>query len=197
MRLKAQTHEAMTGLSVAASPDFLQSVMDHPKVRPWIGPDGVEVPLDLGVIFDQGIALEFETGGFFFHRLGDGVMEVHTLFLPGSRDVLSCCKVSAQYLFTATECLRIVTKVPADNIPADRLTQKAGFRHDYTRPNAYLRGGKLHDVRHYSLDFDNWITANGLERSIQKLCADAGQPIKGRIARYRHAVMNDDYKLLE
>lgn len=195
--MQTQLPGGLPVFSVGASPAFLQSVMDHPQVRPWIGPDGADGPLDLAAIFNQGIALEFATGGFFFHRLGDGVMEVHTLFLPGSRDVLACCKAAAKHLFTATECMRIVTKVPADNIPADRLTRKAGFRHDHTRPQAYKRGGQLHDVRHYSLHMDDWITANGLGRSIQQLCTDAGQPIKGQVARYRHAVMTDDYSLLE
>ena len=36
---------------VAESPDFLQSVIDHPKVRPWIKPDGVEGDIPLAAIF--------------------------------------------------------------------------------------------------------------------------------------------------
>jgi hypothetical protein len=177
-------------LKVATSPDFLQSVIDHPQVKPWVAPDGVtDVPLEK--VFADGIALEFETGGFFFHRLGDGVYEVHTLFLPGTKNALACCKASAHFLFCATDCLRIVTKVPQDNIAADRLTRRMGFRHDYTRESAYLRGGVMHDVAHYSLGLDDWLRGQGPGWFVEQ-CNALGQPDKGRRAAFRWAVMNDE-----
>ncbi|PPJ43940.1 MULTISPECIES: hypothetical protein [unclassified Pseudoxanthomonas] len=126
-------------MRVAKTPEFLQSVMDHPKVRPWIVPDGVDRDIPLAAIFGQGIGLEFDTGGFFFHALGDGVYEVHTLFLLGTTNALDCCKAAAHFMLCGTECTRIVTKVPADNIPAWKLTEKMGFRADQIRPAARQR----------------------------------------------------------
>lgn len=182
---------------LATSPDFIQSVMDHPQVRAWITPDGVEGPLLLSAIFEQGLGLEFEGGGFFFHRLGDGVMEVHTMFLPGTKHVADACHAAAQYLFCGTECLKIVTKVPTDNIPATRLTERVGFRLDYVEPEAFLRGGKHHDVRHYSWDIDLWARSTAGPGWIRQQCRQMNNEAKGLRLAYRWAVMNDDYTGLE
>lgn len=183
-------------MRVAESPDFLQSVIDHPKVRPWIKPDGVDGDIPLSAIFDQGIGLEFETGGFFFHSLGDGVYEVHTLFLPGTTNAFDCCRAAAHFMFCATECTRIVTKVPADNVPAWKLTEKMGFRADQVRPAAFMRGGVAHDVKHYSLVMDDWMREKGPQWFAQQ-CALFNNEEKGARGLHRWAVMYDEYQLLE
>lgn len=182
---------------VASGPDFIQSVMDHPKVRPWIAPDGVDGPLLLSAIFDQGICLEFDGGGFFFHRLGDGVMEVHTMFLPGTKHVADACRAAAEYLFCGTECLRIVTKVPVDNVAAMRLTERVGFRLDYVEPEAFMRGGKAHDVKHYSWDIDLWVRGTPGPAWARQRCNQMNNEAKGLRLAYRWAVMHDDYTVLE
>lgn len=167
---------------------FLQSVIDHPAVRPWVKPDGHVGEIPLATIFHEGIGLEFATGGFFFHRLGDGVFEVHTLFLPGTKNALDCCKAAAHYLFASTECTKIVTKVPEDNVPAWRLTEKMGFRLDRTIPAACLRNEVWHDVRHYSLALDDWLHDRGPAWFLEQ-CELAGNASKGQRALYRWAVM--------
>lgn len=181
-------------MKIAQTPDFLQSVIDHPKVKPWMGPDGTDM-VPLSAVFDDGIAFEFETGGFFFHRLGDGVYEVHTIFLPGTKEAFAACQAVAHYMFCGTECTKIVTKVPEDNIPAWKLTEKMGFRADHVRPKAYTRGGKLHDVRHYSLHMDDW----GKDRPqwVKGQCEALGNGSKGDRFLFRYAVMNEDASVLE
>ena len=182
-------------MRVADTPDFLQSVIDHPKVKYWVSPDGVtDVPLS--AIFNDGIGLEFETGGFFFHRLGDGVYEVHTLFLPGTKNALQCCQAAAHFMFCGTDCTRIVTKVPEDNVPAWKLTEKMGFRADYVQPDKFPRGGVMHDIRHYSTAMDDWARDQGAEW-VRAQCDALGQTSKGARFIYRWAVMNHEYQLLE
>jgi len=183
-------------MKVAETPDFLQSVIDDPRVFPWIAPDGVE-QAPLSAIFCDGIGLEFDRGGFFFHRLGDGVYEVHTLFLPGSKHALECCQAAAHYLFCATDCTRIVTKVPADNVPAWRLTEKMQFHATNVREKSFMRGGIAHDVKHYALDMDDWVRRQTSPQWVAAQCAALGQHAKGARALYRWAVMNDDYAALE
>lgn len=184
-------------MRVAGSAAFLQSIIDHPSVRPWIAPDGAPDALPLAAIFHEGIGLEFETGGFFFHGLGDGTYEVHTLFLPGTKNAFDCCRAAAHFMFCGTDCTRIVTKVPADNIPAWRLTEKMGFRADHIRRKAFVRGGKPHDVKHYSLQLDDWMREQASPRWVAEQCALLGQKDKGGRALRRWAVMNDDYAVLE
>jgi len=183
-------------MKVAETPDFLQSVIDDPRVFPLIAPDGV-TSAPLSAIFDQGLGLEFDTGGFFFHRLGDGVYEVHTLFRPGTRNAYECCQAAAHYLFCGTDCMQIVTKVPAFNVPAWRLTEKMQFQPTHTRNNAYRHGGELHDMKHYALSMDAWMRQQSNPEWVAEQCTLLGQHGKGVRARYRWAVMNDDYSVLE
>lgn len=183
-------------MRVAESPDYLQSVIDHPQVFRWIAPDGVDT-LPLAAVFADGIGLEFDTGGFFFHRLGDGVYEVHTLFLPGTKGALDCCKAAAHFMFCATDCNRIVTKVPEDNVPAWKLTEKMNFRQDYVQPDKFLRDGTLHDVRHYSLVMDDWARTQESAIWVKSQCIDLGQAAKALRFIYRWAVANDEYHLME
>ncbi len=183
-------------MRVASSPDFLQSVIDHPKVRPWLVQDHDPEKIPLSVVFADGVGLEFETGGFFFHRLGEGIYEVHTLFLPGADNALQCCEAAAHFMFCATECTRIITKVPEDNVPAWKLTEKMGFLKEYVRNQAYTRGGKQHDVRHYALPMDVWARRQS-PAWVKSQCDALGQSEKGSRFLYRWAVVNDDKSVLE
>lgn len=183
-------------MRVATSPDFLQSVIDHPQVRPWLVQDHDPEKIPLSLVFDQGIGLEFEDGGFFFHNLGDGVYEVHTLFFPSVKDAFACCQAVAHFMFCATDCTRIVTKVPADNVPAWRLTEKMGFIPEYVRSKAYTRGGKQHDVKHYALPMDVWARRQ-TPAWVKGQCDALGQSEKGSRFLKRWAVMNDDKTVLE
>lgn len=184
-------------MKIATTPEFLQSVLAHPEVWRWIAPDGADPnALQLEALFEQGIGIEFETGGFFFHRLGDGVFEVHTLFLPGSENVFQACLAAAHFMFCGTECQRIVTKVPADNVPAWKLTEKMQFRPTHVRERAFQRDGELHDVKHYSLDFDDWMRRQESPRWVAQQCTELGQQQKAIRALYRWAVVNDDYDIL-
>ena len=183
-------------MKIAQSAEFLESVANHPQVRPWLGEDGGPERIELAPLMAEGIGFEFDTGGWFLHGLGDGVYEAHTLFLPGSKDVLTKCLDVIRLLFCGTDCTRIVTKVPADNIAADRLTLKAGFRLDHEQPDAYLRGGVRHAVRYYSLALDDWMRGIG-PRQFAAVCADLGNEEKGRRALRRWAVMHNDFTVLE
>ena len=183
-------------MRIATSPAFLASIVNDPRVRPWLVQDTDPAELSIDALFAQGIGLEFDTGGWFLHRLGDGVYEVHTLFLPGSRDVLGKTREAMAAIFCGTDCLRLVTKVPADNKAADRLTRYAGFRLDYVREAAFLRGGIRHDVRHYSLGLDDFVRERGI-RWFRDECIALGEPDKGQRAAVRWAVVHDDYAALE
>ena len=184
-------------MRIAQSPDFLQSVIDHPEVRRWVTKDSeLELSLPLSQVFNQGIGIEFETGGFFFHNLGDGVYEVHTLFLPGTKNAFDCCQAAAHFLFCGTDCTRIVTKVPADNIAARKLTEKMGFLPEYTRDKAYTRDGIQHDVHHYALPMDVWARRQS-PAWVTAQCEALGQQAKGDRFLHRWAVVNDDYSVLE
>lgn len=143
-------------LRLSTSPEFLQSVID--AQWKWVAQDD-EPRIPLAEVFDQWVCLESDEGGFVFVPMGEGVYEVHTLFLPDAQHVLACGREAAQIMFTATDAVRLVTKVPVDNVPADRLTQKMGASLTHIEPAAFLRGGVRQDVKHYALSRDAWLQA--------------------------------------
>lgn len=138
-------------MRLATGPEFLESVANHERVLPWVSAHSV--PVSLAGIWPTCTGFEFETGGFVFQRLGAACYEVHTLFLPKSKGVLNCARLAAHFMFCATECEEILTKVPVDNIAARRLTEKMGFIKEFSRKAAF--GGK--DVDYFRLTLKGWM----------------------------------------
>lgn len=145
-------------MRVSTSPDFLQSVID--ARWEWVAQDD-EPRVPLAVAFDRLVCLENEHGGFVFIPKGGDVWEVHTLFLPTVRDALGHAKDAARAMFARADCALIVTHVPADNVPAKRLTLAMGFEPTHTESAAFLRKGVRHDVHHYALRKDAWRALEG------------------------------------
>jgi hypothetical protein len=125
---------------------FLNEVANHPDVRPWLLGEG---PLDLTetLLDPRNIGLVFGGGGWLLHWQEPGVYEAHSMFLPGS-NATTFLKDGLRFLFTETDCLKIVTKVPDDNPRAKGLARAAGFREIF-------RSGK---VSCQELTFDRWKT---------------------------------------
>jgi hypothetical protein len=136
------------------STDFLNDVANNAAVRPFVGGAGY---VDVGPVVQnpQNVALVNEHGGFIFARDEATRFEVHTLFLPEGRgqSSLAAAEEAARFMFTATDCLEIVTKVPASNKAADFLTRRMGFVPLFTRQAAWPDGS---DVTVFSLTLDAW-----------------------------------------
>lgn len=116
--------------------------------------------IDLGSVWDQCIGLEFDTGGWVFHRLSPGYYEVHTLFLPKSRNVREKSRQAARYMFTATDCNELVTKVPADLPHALSLARSAGFAERFSRSGAWPRIDGPVGVAYLGLTLDEWVASS-------------------------------------
>lgn len=127
--------------------DFINSVINHPSVK-----EGAEVKdiLDVsGVVANlRNFILVNEFGGFLVIKLMDGLYECHTQFLPEGRGqaAINAVNEALHYIFTKTDCTRIVTKVNVNN-RATRLFTSQFFR----------RRGVVGDHHYYSLDIEDWI----------------------------------------
>lgn len=117
-------------MKVSRDADFLNRVVNHPSVFPWVSL-GQEGPLDLSPVLDleSTVFLADETGGFLFVDCGGGLYEVHTQFLPEGRGhgVLKKAREAARYMFTRTPCLAVKTFVAYGNDAAHKLTLAMGF----------------------------------------------------------------------
>lgn len=127
-------------------------------------------------MWSSSIFLEFEDGGFVFQHLGNCLWEVHTLFLPKAKSPLWKARQAALHMFCATNCAEIITKVPAFNIPARRLTEQMWFVHDFTRPGAWGE----HAIDYFRLPIKGWMFK-------EKKLAEAGHEFHERLPEISHA----------
>lgn len=135
----------------------LNEIANHPEVRPWLGGIG---PINLANLIANpaNIALESEHGGYVLENQGGGQYEAHTLFLPqGRRFAYDAAVEGFRYLFTATDCTRIVTKVPAGNIAAAAHAKRCGFVEMFTRDAVWPGTDGPEDVSYQALTFDTWM----------------------------------------
>lgn len=131
-------------------PSRLNAVANADGVREWLGGEGA---LDVAALIDNtaNFALETTGGGFVLQQLEPGVYEVHSLFLPEHRaNTVEAMSDGLVYMFTRTDCRRIVTMVPDNNKPASALAMRGGFRKLFHRP------GPLGPATYMALDLDDW-----------------------------------------
>jgi hypothetical protein len=148
---------------------FLNSVVNHPEVRPWLG--GAE-PIDLTPALSdpRNVALVSDHGGFFLEWREPGLYEVHTQFLPSGRGrhAFEAVWEAMRYMFVETDCTRLLTRVPVFNRRTLAFTAAIGWRKLFERKAAWpMPNGQMSDVHYYAFDFEDWrardrtLTAHG------------------------------------
>lgn len=138
---------------------FLNRVANDPEVRPWLGcmelgcAEGL-IDLSVAVADLANVALVCDAGGFLLTSAGDREYEVHSMFLPASRRGITVPAMRAgfEYMFTRTDCQRIVTKVPDDNAAAAGLARLGGFTEKFRREGVWNGGG----VSYQAITLDSW-----------------------------------------
>ena len=144
------------GIRRTMDPAHLNRVANHPDVRPWLGGDGV---LDLSTLITNpdNIAVVSEHGGFIGVAQGYGRYEVHSLFTPERQglETLSAMRAGLDYMFAATDCLELVTKIPEGNRAAAALALRAGFEVRWTAPLKWT-GGQTVAADFLGLTLERW-----------------------------------------
>ena len=97
-------------MRVATTPDFLESIANDPRVRPWLG-DSSE-PVKAGDSWAITRALEWDDGGVVFMDEGVGVYSVHLVFARKAKGVIEKCFQAADWLF-AHGGAAVVADIPA------------------------------------------------------------------------------------
>lgn len=113
-------------MKVSTAPDFLESVANDPRVFPYVS-GGQSEPVRLGDKWSECIGLEWETGGFVFHRQDPVTWEVHTLFLPKTPDTDGKAEEALDYIF-GLGAETILTQVAKDLPHVRRFALRHGFR---------------------------------------------------------------------
>lgn len=109
----------------ATDPAFLESVANHPRVRPFLGGEG---SFRAGESWARTIALEWDDGGVVFLEEAPGVYSAHILFLPKAKDVLAKCREAMAYLMPA-HADRLLADFPAGFRHVRRIVEACGLTH--------------------------------------------------------------------
>lgn len=133
--------------------DFINGVMNHKAVRPWLGGEG-DIDVTALVENPDNVCLVNEGGGFLCVQISPGVYEVHSQFLPQFRgeSTVHFTKKCAEYMFIRTNCHTVLTQVPDDNLPASVLAGAVGFKELFRREN-----GTRGPTSYQRLTIDEWI----------------------------------------
>jgi hypothetical protein len=146
---------------------FFNRVLNHPAVRPDVADLGEGV-LDVSAIVakDSSILLTGEHGGCILYRYYEGCYEVHTAVLPSGRGrwAKELAEAVLHFMFTQTDCIEVITRVPQGHIAAKALTEAVGFHHHFTTlPECLFRSEKV-PCHVYLLILMDWaMRAPGLE----------------------------------
>lgn len=180
-------------MKVSETPDYFESIANHPRVFSTIKPKGVERAI-LGGAWDQSIGLEFDGGGWLLQNIHDGLWEVHTLFLPGNHHVRDKAKEALLFMFTVTTCRELCTKVPEHIRRAKQLAIDMGFRQRFTMDAHWPRDSGPVGLDFLYLPLEEWVlnladTAQEAYLRFWRFCKVAGNPDKGRYFYNRWAAL--------
>jgi len=146
------------GLPVARtmSAARLNAIANHPSVRPWLGGDSV-IDLEPVLLNPANFAFETEHGGMVLAQIGNGVYEVHSLFLPEGRGPESsqAFDAVADYMFAVTDCIEVRTRAMEDNRRAVAAAKRQGFEQRYAMPVPW-HDGALALATFWSLTAERW-----------------------------------------
>lgn len=143
-------------------PASINAAANHPEVRPWLGEVAMG-PLDFAPLVSDpaNVTMANDSGAFLGHKIGAGVYEIHSAFMPEGRGRLRAETARGLlFLFTATDCQRVVTKVPACNPRAAILSKQTGFVEVFARPDVWdAPDGSRCAVSYQALTLEAWALA--------------------------------------
>jgi len=140
------------------------TIANHPEVRPWLGFEDVE--MDIGpaiaarVAHPDNFALltKEHDGGYLYLKLQAGLYAVHTLAAPSARGrpMLRLMREGLAFMFSATDCVEIITQIPDGNENAKAWSQLAGFRDTFRRESFFPLMGETVGCQFRSLGYQDW-----------------------------------------
>lgn len=134
-------------------------LLNHPLIRPDIG-DGDEL-VDIGkaAANPRNYLMMGESGGIMLLCIAPGIYECHTAVHPNSRGKWTMGLIASvqKYMFTATDCYEIVTRVPVGHIAALAATQACGMTREFTLPKAAVFRGEIADIHVFGMRIQDWV----------------------------------------
>jgi hypothetical protein len=113
-------------MMIADSPEFLESIANHPRVRPWVGGDGVS-PVKAGESWQRSRAVQWDDGGVVFMEESPGTFSVHLVFQRKAKNVLEKLASAKAYIMGQPDVFRLVATFPPAYRHVRRCAQAMGL----------------------------------------------------------------------
>lgn len=147
--------------------DKLNKVVNHPSVARWVKGSYDGEYLDLTPLAQDrnNVVLMGEHGGVVFVQHQLGLYEAHTQVLPEGRGqwTLDMVNAALNYMFSRSEAVEIVTRVPKGNLGARGLVRAIHGVFEFRRADGWVVDGQQVYADIYALRIQDWMrTAPGL-----------------------------------
>lgn len=177
-------------------------IVNHPDVFPMVATEGIEEGgLDLGPALSdtRNVALVAEGAVILFFWHEPGAYEVHSCFLKPDRSRQSTqgpfnrnvCLSAYRWMFTHTDCVSLLTKIPAHNRAAAIFSPLVGWVKEFERKNIWPTvTGERVDMSFCAIHYDDWVRKSTFLRK-------TGRAFHGRLTEEfkrhgREEVAHDD-----
>lgn len=143
---------------------LVERVVRHPAVWPHVHDDGTPgdwEPVDHEVMHWMLVQEGAEVlGVFLVHPVTSYCYEMHTCLLPeawGPR-AIEAARMLADWAFSQTPCLKLVTNVPEYNRLALRFAKAGGGKQEGINRASFMRDGKMLDQIVLGITKKEWLT---------------------------------------
>jgi hypothetical protein len=147
----------------------INPILNDPAVFPLVSLPGMEA-IDVApqIADPRNVLLVAPGAGLIFFQTEPCYYEVHTNFLKPNRAAQSAngagpyirnvCLDAYRWMFTHTDCLEIVTRIPAHNRAASVFAPLVGWTKEFERHGVWptLEHGHV-DMAFFSLRYDDWV----------------------------------------
>lgn len=156
MRLERQTDATLAN-----------KIVNDPSIYPWVR-GSADGPLELSSVIanHDNHALFCNDGGVIFVRHMPGFYEAHTQVLPRARGsgTLAIGRAALHHMFTRTDAVEIITRVPEGNIAALAGAKRIGGTFEFRTELGWIQDGKVIPADIFAIRIQDWMrTAPGLE----------------------------------
>jgi len=139
----------------------INEIVNDPSIYPWVCGQVEGPPLDVSRLLENNahVALFGEHGGAIFFCHCPGYYEIHSQALPSGRGewALQAARDAFFWMFTNTDAIEIVTRVPKGNLPARAITKAVHGAYEFTNPNGWVFKGKVIPADIFSWRIQDWI----------------------------------------
>jgi hypothetical protein len=145
--------------------DFVNSIIRHPDVYPWVSDDNSPPP-EQNTLAQMLLGCESvfvlssnEFTIFVFIPLNSIHFELHTLVLPEGRGkiAIASAKEAGKWIIENTPCQKMKTMVPVFNRAAKWMSRKLGFKYEGTETKSFLKNGILYDQESFGITRKEWL----------------------------------------